>query len=76
MRRFKTYNLLEIGSLEFLEIEPQRYPIWQIKDDLLKNPHLGVVVNASSEEAIRLFREERCSFFGMSDIVLDAYYTV
>ncbi len=32
------------------------------------------MVNASSEEAIRLFREERCSFFGMSDIVLDAYH--
>jgi 1-deoxy-D-xylulose-5-phosphate reductoisomerase len=70
----KPIDLLEIGSLEFLEIEPKKYPIWQIKDDLLKNPHLGVVVNASSEEAIRLFREERCSFFGMSDIVLDAYH--
>jgi len=69
----KPINLLEIGSLEFLEIDPKKYPIWQIKDDLLKNPHLGVVVNASNEEAIRLFREGRCTFFGMSDIILDAY---
>ena len=69
----KPVNLLEIGSLEFLEIDSKKYPIWQIKDDLLKNPHLGVVVNASSEEAIKLFKREKCNFFGMGDIVLDAY---
>ena len=66
-------DLLSIGSLEFLPIEAERYPIWDIKEHILNNPHLGVVVNAANEEAIKAFQEEKCSFFEMSDMVLDAY---
>lgn len=66
-------DLLGMGSLEFLPIEPTRYPIWSIKEDILQNPHLGVVLNAANEVAIEKFQQERCSFFGMSDMVLDAY---
>ncbi|MCD6213302.1 MAG: 1-deoxy-D-xylulose-5-phosphate reductoisomerase [Sulfurovum sp.] len=66
-------DLLSIGALEFLPIEAERYPIWDIKEHILNNPHLGVVVNAANEEAIKAFQEEKCSFFGMGDIVLDAY---
>ncbi len=66
-------DLLSIGSLEFLPIEAERYPIWNIKEHILNNPHLGVVVNAANEEAIQAFQEEKCSFFGMSDMILDAY---
>ncbi len=66
-------DLLSIGSLEFLPIKSERYPIWNIKEHILANPHLGVVVNAANEEAIISFQKEQCSFFGMSEIVLDAY---
>ena len=66
-------DLLSIGSLEFLPIEAERYPIWQIKEHILQNPHLGVVVNAANEIAIDAFQKEKCSFFEMSDIVLDTY---
>ena len=66
-------DLLGMGAVEFLPIEAKRYPIWNIKEHILKNPHLGVVVNAANEEAIRAFQEEKCSFFGMGDMVLDAY---
>lgn len=66
-------DLLSIGSMEFLTIEASRYPIWNIKEDILKNSHLGVVVNASNEVAIDAFSKEECSFFAMSDMVLDAY---
>jgi len=66
-------NLLDIGALEFLPIEAARYPIWHIKEHILKNPHLGVIVNAANEIAIQHFQEEKCSFFGMADMVLDAY---
>jgi len=66
-------DLLSIGALEFLPIEAERYPIWNIKEHILEHPHLGVVINAANEEAIQAFQEERCSFFGMSEMVLDAY---
>jgi len=66
-------DLLSIGGLEFLPLEASRYPIWQIKEHILAHPHLGVVINAANEEAIHAFRDEKCSFFGMSEIVLGAY---
>ncbi|WP_295421602.1 1-deoxy-D-xylulose-5-phosphate reductoisomerase [Sulfurovum sp.] len=66
-------DLLGIGALEFLPIEAERYPIWNIKEHILDNPHLGVVVNAANEVAIAAFQKEQCSFFGMSDMVLAAY---
>ena len=66
-------DLLSIGALEFFPIEGERYPIWNIKEHILKNPHLGVVVNAANEVAIEKFQEEKCSFFSMSEIVLATY---
>jgi len=66
-------DLLTMGALEFLPILAERYPIWNIKEHILKNSHLGVVINAANEIAIEAFRNEKCSFFGMSDIVLNAY---
>ena len=66
-------DLLGIGALEFLPIEAARYPIWDIKEHILNNPHLGVVINAANEVAIEAFQKEQCSFFGMSDMVLHAY---
>ncbi len=69
----KPVDLLEVGSLEFREIEAKRYPIWEIKSDLLKNPKLGVVVNAANEAAIKRFMEKEISFGAISRVVLDAY---
>jgi len=66
-------DLLSIGALEFLPILAERYPIWNIKKHILQNSHLGVVVNAANEVAINKFQNEQCSFFGMSDMILDAY---
>jgi 1-deoxy-D-xylulose-5-phosphate reductoisomerase len=66
-------NLLEIGALEFLPITSTRYPIWEIKQHLLDNPHLGVVINSANEEAIKKFERDECDFFGMGKMVLDAY---
>ncbi|RLA70225.1 MAG: 1-deoxy-D-xylulose-5-phosphate reductoisomerase, partial [Epsilonproteobacteria bacterium] len=66
-------DLLEIGSLEFEPIKSAKYPIWEIKEHLLQNPHLGVVINAANEEAIRAFESGESTFFGMAKTVLDAY---
>lgn len=66
-------DLLAMGGVEFLPIKAERYPIWEIKEHILNNSHLGVVVNAANEEAIKVFQAQQCSFFGMSEMVLDAY---
>ncbi len=66
-------DLLKMGQIEFQPIEVERYPIWEIKEHILQNPHLGVVINASNEEAIKIFEKGECNFFKMSKIILNAY---
>ena len=66
-------DLLKVGSLEFREITTDRYPIWQIKDEVLKNPARGVVVNAANEVAIEKFINKEIGFMDISKTIIDAY---
>ncbi len=66
-------DLLKIGSLEFREIQKNRYPVWEIKEDLLKNPNMGVVVNAANEVAIQKFINKEIGFMDISKIIINAY---
>lgn len=66
-------DLLKVGSLEFREITIDRYPIWQIKDELLKNPSRGVVVNAANEAAIEKFISGKIGFMDIAKTVIQAY---
>ncbi len=69
----KPVDLLEVGSLEFRKIEEARYPIWQIKDDILQKPHLGAVINAANEVAIEQFFDGKISFLDISRRTISAY---
>ena len=64
-------NLLDLANLEFKKIEVSRYPIWQIKDELIKNPYLGTVFNASNEVAVSKFLNKEISFMEIAQITLD-----
>jgi len=66
-------DLLKVGSLEFREITTDRYPIWQIKNELLKNPSRGVVVNAANEAAIEKFISKKIGFMDIAKTVIGAY---
>jgi len=68
-------DLAKIGSLEFRPIEAERYPIWEIKDDLLRNPARGVIVNAANEAAIERFTHAEIRFTDISALILKAYET-
>ena len=65
-------DLLEVASLEFRKITTDRYPIWQIKDELLNNPIKGVVINAANEVAIEKFINKEIGFMDISKIIIDA----
>jgi 1-deoxy-D-xylulose-5-phosphate reductoisomerase len=69
----KPIDLTEVGSLEFRKIDSKRYPIWSIKDEILKKPHLGVVINASNEVAIEQFFSGNISFLDISKTILKAF---
>lgn len=66
-------DLTRIGGLEFRSIEKERYPIWEIKDDLLLNPARGVIVNAANEAAIERFVRGEIRFIDISTMILRAY---
>ena len=66
-------NLLEVGSLEFREITKERYRVWEIKKELLKNPALGVVVNAANEAAIERFIAKEIGFMDISKHIITAF---
>ena len=67
-------DLLKVQTLEFREIDKARYPIWEIKDELLKNPKKGVVINASNEVAIQKFIDKKIGFMDISKIITEAFY--
>ena len=68
-------DLLKVGSLEFREIDKLRYPIWEIKEDLLKNPNRGVIVNAANEMAIERFINKEIGFMDISKEIVNMYKT-
>jgi 1-deoxy-D-xylulose-5-phosphate reductoisomerase len=61
----------KLSKLEFRNIDTKRYPIWQIKDEVLKNPDLGVVINTANEIAIHKFINKEINFMEISKIILD-----
>ena len=65
-------DLVEVANLEFKKIETSRYPIWEIKDEILNNLDLGVVLNAANEVAVAKFLNSQIGFLDISKITLDA----
>jgi len=68
----KPVDLLEIQNLEFKKIETSRYPIWEIKDEILQNQNLGVVLNAANEVAVARFLSGEIGFLDITDTSLKA----
>lgn len=69
----KHVDLLEVGSLEFRKICPERYNVWQIKEELLQNPERGVVINGANEAAIELFIAKKIGFTDIARFIIQSY---
>ncbi len=48
---------------------PNRYPLWNLKSQLLENPKLGVILNAANEIAVEAFLEDKIPFGKITQIV-------
>jgi 1-deoxy-D-xylulose-5-phosphate reductoisomerase len=66
-------DLLKTGRLEFREITTERYPIWEIKEELLKNPVRGLVINAANEVCIQKFINKKIGFMDISKNIITAF---
>ena len=68
----KPVDLVQVANLEFRKIETSRYPIWEIKDEIVNNLDLGVVLNAANEVAVAKFLNSQIGFLDISKISLNA----
>jgi len=68
----KKVDLLELQNLNFKKIETSRYNIWEIKDELLQNENLGVVLNAANEVAVARFLNGEIGFLDIANTSLKA----
>jgi 1-deoxy-D-xylulose-5-phosphate reductoisomerase len=65
-------DLLSLQNLEFRKIETERYPIWDVRKDLLENENLGVILNGANEIAVEKFLKKEISFMDISKISIKA----
>ena len=65
-------DLIKLQNLEFKKIQTNRYPIWEYKDEILKNENLGVVLNAANEVAVEEFLKGNIGFLDIAKISIKA----
>ncbi len=66
-------DLLEMGPIGFEPISEKRYPLWSLKNHLLKNPRLGVVLNAANETGIEKFKSGEYNYFETCEMIISIY---
>ena len=66
-------DLLQIGPIAFEAIDPERYPLWDLRQILLERPRLGVVLNAANEAAMDPFRRGEIDFGTMTRRILESF---
>ncbi len=65
-------DLQKLSNLEFRPIDAKRYPIWELKDEILAKPHLGVVINAANEIGIDQFIKEDINSIDIAKLIQKA----
>jgi 1-deoxy-D-xylulose-5-phosphate reductoisomerase len=66
-------DLSALGGFSFQSIDPVRYPIWEIKDEILTNPKRGVVINAANEIGIAKFYNHEINIIELAELTKKAF---
>ncbi len=66
------FNFLQ-AKLSFEEISLKKYPVFVLKNELLKNPKLGVIINAINDEMVTKYLNKDCEFGDISKNILKTY---
>lgn len=65
-------DFVKLSSLKFYEISTRKYPVFKLKDWLLKEPNLGVIINAANEVGIENFLNYKGNFLDISKTIFKA----
>lgn len=61
-----------LANLTFSHIDTSRYPLWNLKEQLLESPKLGIVLNASNEIAVDAFLHQQIPFGKIAELIFFA----
>ncbi|TKX31675.1 1-deoxy-D-xylulose-5-phosphate reductoisomerase [Campylobacter aviculae] len=65
-------NFVKLSSLKFYPISTRKYPVFKLKEAFLKEPNLGVVINAANEVGVRNFLDYKSGFLDISHTIFRA----
>lgn len=65
-------DLLGMGNIEFKAIQKEKYPLWALKDYMIQNPQMGLIVNAANDLAVEKFLKKEIGFFDINKYVQSA----
>lgn len=65
-------DLTKMPNLKFEKISLKKYPIFSLKDEFLKNPDLGVIINAANEVLVYKFLQQKIAFLDIAKGIFKA----
>lgn len=68
----KPLNLLD-RKIEFYKIDLKKYPVFALKDELLKDSKKGVIINAANDVMVAKYLNKECKFGDISKNILKTY---
>lgn len=67
------FDLLSLEKgLKFEKIDLEKYPVFSLKDEVIKNPDLGVIINAANEIYVNKFLNNECKFLDIKKIIFES----
>jgi len=69
----KPINPVKLSKISFEKIEKQKYPLWELKKDILENSLRGAVLNSANDVAVEMFLGNKTEFVNISKIVIECY---
>ncbi|WP_041963154.1 1-deoxy-D-xylulose-5-phosphate reductoisomerase [Sulfurospirillum cavolei] len=67
-------DLSTLQGFSFQAIDPRRYPIWEIKEEILANPTRGVVINAANEVGVTKFYNREINIVELAELSKKAFF--
>ncbi|MBM0637745.1 1-deoxy-D-xylulose-5-phosphate reductoisomerase [Campylobacter sp. VicNov18] len=68
----ETVDFTKMPALKFHKISIKKYPIFKLKDELLKEPDLGIIINAANEIGVQNFLENKKGFLDIASCIFKA----
>ena len=66
-------DITSIPPIEFEKIETSKYPLWSLKEELLKYPKKGVILNSANDVLVDRFLNHQIKFGDIAKNILEIF---